>query len=485
VDVSAGKSEAGTVRSRACGPRERSECGQGRSTSQQRRGLGRCSPLTRPRARFDRGFLASALLLLLSSCSSRAHRGTLTIVRHDPPPVPESIVACGTDVSLGLGTPALSSTLVGDDMARGSCVRGSSPECVFMLDVPARSDVRLSLESVDFDGALVLLDEHRSNEILCVDDSPTGDTHHTRIETTLGPGRYAVMVEGANGEAGQFALFAEVDPLPSAAEACALASPLAPGATVRGSTRSAPNQFGASCASGADGPDRVHTFEINEPARVRIWQQSEHESALYMRAHCEDPSTEIVCSDEVGENRSLITAELAMGRYYVYSDSYSRAQGGDYVLSMEQTVTPRVSSAEACAAANAAPLVPGEYEIDTFYAPSALAGSCGGSGVPERLFHLSLAEETTIQVELLEPEFDAVLYLRVECDDDRSELSCVRAPKAEPTEEAEAGARIRTLAATIGPGQYTLGVDGQFENQMGAARMRVTVLPLSLARTAR
>ena len=181
----------------------------------------------------------------------------------------------------------LSSTLVGDDLARGSCVRGSAPECVFMLDVPSRSDVRLSLESADFDGSLVLLDQYRSNEILCIDDSPTGDTHHTRIETTLGAGRYAVMVEGANGEAGQFALFAEVDPLPSPFEPCAAASTLSPGTSVRGSTRSAPNQFGASCAGGAEGPDRVHAFELEERARVRIWQESEHETALYVRAQCE------------------------------------------------------------------------------------------------------------------------------------------------------------------------------------------------------
>lgn len=398
--------------------------------------------------------------------------------------VPESIVACGTNVPLRIGTPVLSSTLVGDDVLHGSCVRGSAPECVFTLDVPSRSDVRVSLESADFDGSLVLLDEYRSSELLCVDDSPTGDTHHTRIETTLGAGRYAVLVEGANGEAGQFALFAEIDPLPSAVEACAAATTLSPGTSVRGSTRSAPNQFGASCAGGAEGPDRVHAFELEEQSRVRIWQESEHEAALYLRTQCEQPSSEVVCSDRASENRSLITAELPKGRYYVYSDSFSRAQSGDYVLSMEQTPSPQAASVESvCNSAAASPLQPGEFEIDTLYASSVLAGSCGGEGVPERLFHLQLAEETTIQVELLEPEFDAVIYLRVACDDDRSELSCMRAPRANPAAEEEAPAQPFT--ATIGPGEYTLGVDGQFANQMGAARVRLRTLPLSLARETR
>lgn len=429
-------------------------------------------------------FCAALFLLVGCSPSARSSQVATTPAADSPQFLPESIVACGTNVPLAVGTPVLSSTLVGDDLVRGSCVRGSAPECVFILDVPSRSDVRLSLESADFDGALILMDQYRSQEIVCVDDSPTGDTHHTRIETTLGAGRYAVMVEGANGDAGQFALFAEVDPLPSPSEACAQAIPLAPGAVLRGSTRSAPNQFGASCANGADGPDRVHAFDLSAPSRVRVWQQSEHEGALYLRSQCADPSTELVCSEQGAERRAMVTAELAPGRYYLFSDSYGRSQSGDYVLSIEETATPKVPSrAQACARASASPLRPGELEIDTFYATSVLSGSCGGDNAPERLFHLSLAEETTIQIELLDPEFDAVIYLRVDCEDDRSELNCVRAPK-EASSDGQGGPG-RTFAATIGPGEYTLGIDGQFENQMGAVRVRMSELPLSLPRGGR
>jgi len=427
---------------------------------------------------------ARVLGLLATACSHHAVTPRAAIVPRDVP-VPESIVACGTKVPLPLGTPVLSSTLVGDDLARGSCVRGTAPECVFMLDVPARSDVRLSLESADFDGALVLADAERVSELLCVDDSPTGDTHHARIETTLEAGRYAVMVEGANGEAGQFALFAEVDPLPAPAQACAQATPLSAGASLRGSTRSAPNQFGATCSGGAEGPDRVHVFTLREPTRVRIWQQGEHDGTLYLRSRCEDPGSEIMCRADAGPGFSaLLTAELAAGSYYVFTDSFARSQSGDYVLSMEQALPPLNATVSAsCTAANAAPLVPGEYEIDTLYAPSVMAGNCGGERAPERLFHLSLKEETTIQVELLEAEFDAVIYLRVECEDERSEISCARAPRAELSAESEVAAQ--PFIATIGPGEYTLGIDGQFENQMGATRLRVTSLPLSLARPAR
>jgi hypothetical protein len=393
--------------------------------------------------------------------------------------VPENIVACGMDVPLPAGRPVLSSTMVGDDLARGTCVRGSAPECGFTLSVPVRADVRLSLETTDFDGALVLLDARRTAELACIDDSPTGDTHHARIETTLAAGQYAVVVEGANGEAGQFALFAEVDPLPSLAEVCAAAVPLTPGVSVRGSTRGAANQFGASCAGGAQGPDRVHTFALAQPARVRVAQRSEHDGVLSLRAQCEDGHSELACDDTAAASEqasALLTAELAPGRYYVISDAFSRAQSGDYVLSLEEApVPPRLGPEVRCGALPDELLRPGQYEIDTLDAPAEFEGSCGGAGAPERLFFLQLEGETTIQAELLEPEFDAVIYLRAECADERSELKCLPLPRRMSRDEGPV-----SFTATIGPGSYVLGVDGQVERDMGAARMRVDFLPMSV-----
>ena len=107
-----------------------------------------------------------------------------------------------------------------------------------------------------------------------------------------------------------------------------------------------------------------------------------------------------------------------------------------------------------------------------------LAGSCGGAGAPERLFTLDLPEETTVAVDLLDAELNAVLYLRLECADERSELSCYRAPRVDQMEDGEA--HERTFSATIGPGRYTLGVDGQGSNDMGAVRLRVRYLAMSL-----
>ncbi len=390
--------------------------------------------------------------------------------------VPESIVACGTDVVLPIGRSVLSSTLVGDDLTQGSCLRGRAPECVYMLDVPARSDVRLSLESADFDGALVLMDKARGRELICVDDSPAGDTHHARIETTLAQGRYAVVVESGDRDAGQFSLFAEVDVLPAAAEACAAAQTLVPGVSLRGSTRGAANGFEASCAGGAVGPERVHSFDLAARSRVRLVQRGEYESALYLRSQCDQVDSEVLCNDDLRDGRpAVVTAELEPGRYFVYVDSYARGQSGDYVLSLEQASVPSASAASACALAGARELTAGEHEIDTLYAASALEGSCGGSAAPEVLYRLPLAEEITVQIELLEPEFDAAIYVRLLCDDERSELTCIPMPKPEPDDDES-----RIFTATLGPGVYTVGVDGLIPSEMGAARLRVAFAPLSV-----
>src|SRR5689334_20990792 len=111
-------------------------------------------------------------MLALAGCGTRGSTGQRAALTDH---VPASVAACGTDVPLPWGRPMISSTAIGTDVLHGSCVRGTAPECVFSLDVPTRADVRLSLESADFDGALVLyaLAEGRQvkarehNEIAC------------------------------------------------------------------------------------------------------------------------------------------------------------------------------------------------------------------------------------------------------------------------------------------------------------------------------
>ncbi len=398
--------------------------------------------------------------------------------------------SCAVPLTLRPGTSARASTQLGRDALRASCVRGSAPECVYVLDVSDRAELRVSLESSDFDGALALYSEAGTSsprELRCVDDTPSGDPHHARIEVAVSPGRYLIAVDGANGEAGEFELFAELEPLATTREACTGARPLVAGVSARDSTRGGANLFSATCGGGAQGPEHVRNLMLERTSRVRIRQQAEFDGSLYLRADCEDPSSELACNDDFqGNARSSITARLEAGRYYVFSDSYSREQSGDYVITLERVDEPEHVTAEALcrAAERGSPLTAGEHELDTLHGSSELGGSCGGTGAPELLFPLRVEAPTQLVAVLEDAELNAVIYLRRSCADASSELACYTAPRIDRA-GAERDSSPPGMVAPLERGSYVLVVDGAEPSDMGAATLQVLFKPVEARAGAR
>src|SRR5690606_7022987 len=156
-----------------------------------------------------------------------------------------------------------------------------------------------------------------------------GDLRHTRVDTTLAPGRYWVVVDSAAGETGTFELFTEVDPLPAPELACQAARTLEEGLFVRASTLGGVDEFSATCAGGAEGPDHAYRFEVPEPSRVRLRLTSEHDGSLSLRSDCFDGRSELACNDDgSAAGESLLTAQLEAGSYYTIVDSFSPGQSG-------------------------------------------------------------------------------------------------------------------------------------------------------------
>jgi hypothetical protein len=400
-----------------------------------------------------------------------------------PPPhaaTPVSRLTCEAPILLRPGAPLQASTLGGRDGVHASCVRGAAPECVFAFQVEARSELRAALETSDFDGSLSLFDASggAAKELRCVDDLPQGDFHHARLEAALPAGSYMLVVDGANAQAGEFELFTELEPLPSLAELCAGATPLVPGVALRESTRGGSNAFTASCGGGAQGPDHVHRLEVATASRVRLRQQAEYDGSLYLRAQCEDPTSERACNDDFqSSGRSLITARLARGSYYVFSDSYAREQSGDYVLALERIDEPAARTPSELCSVRGAPAKPHETrEIDTLYGSATFSGSCGGEGAPEFMLPLHVESPTTLSATLEDPELNAVLYVRKQCADAGSELACHVTPRTDrPASERELSSP--GLILPLERGDYTLFVDGAEPNDMGAATLRITLAP--------
>lgn len=415
-----------------------------------------------------------ALALGLTSCG--APRQATTI-----PPTPHSSqrIVCQGRVAVPFGRSLLGNTEGGTDFMQGSCVRGAGSECVYTFDLASRSNVRLGLESTDFDGALVLLDGSGDprGELACVDDTPRGDTHHARIDATLNAGRYYLVVDGVSGESGEFELFLQADALPPVAEVCASAELVTEGHPFRGRTTGAPNLFSATCAGGARGPDHVHALDLTVASRVRLRQQSEHDGALYLRASCADPSTELGCNDDFRDgSRAALALRLPAGRHYVFSDAYSPEQSGNYAISYERIDEPAPRDADAvCSEAEALAVKPGSFEVDTFTASSTLEGSCGGAGAPELALVIAVAERAVLRAELEDAELNATLYVRERCRDTASELICFRAPRIDGS--AQPTAPKTALVITLEPGEYTVVVDGAEAEDMGAARLLLSLTP--------
>jgi hypothetical protein len=387
---------------------------------------------------------------------------------------------CGEFAQIAAGRPFFSNTAQGIKALHGSCVRADGPACVFTLDVPNRSDVRLRLESDGFDAALSLHggSAQAPGEIACADDTPSGDLQHARLETTVGPGRYFVVVDSAGAETGDFEVFAEIDPLPPLTAACDAPQVISHGQTVRGSTRGGSDHFTSTCAGGSDGPDHVYALNITEPSRVRVRLSSDYDGSLSLRKVCADASSELSCNDDGPERlRSLITARLARGTYYAITDSFSPSQSGEYALALEQIPEPEPRSLAAlCDEVDALPIAPGAHELDTFAEPSLLAGSCGGQDAPERALRFVVSEPSHLDVRVDGAEFNAVLYVRRACREENSEVACLEMPRLDRAKSLTDDAP-EALSTELEAGIYTLVVDGVDKDAMGALSLRFSLTP--------
>jgi hypothetical protein len=399
-------------------------------------------------------------------------------------------VACGRGAApLPLGHGLSTSRAPHDNPLSASCLRRDSPSCLYAFEVAARSDLRASLSSSGFDGALALFAAPpgaaplptRAAELACVDDSPLGDTQHAHLDLTLEPGTYTLAVVAPAALPGQFELFAEVEPLPALADVCAAAPAWREGSDERGSTRGGASSFGARCGNGGPGPDQAYALELARPARVRMRMQSEFDGLLSLRGRCAAAESELACSDDSASGQPLLNAELAAGSYTVIVDGAARNEGGDYVLQLEQAEIPPSQSAEqACAQAPRLEVDGRLHELDTFHASSSSSSSCGGAGAPDRAFRLRLAHAGTLTVHASDFEFDPVFSLRRACEYVESELLCV--PLVRVSGPSTLSEERVVLQLSLPAGEYALLIDGQTPSSMGAGSVRLSFEPNAVLR---
>ncbi len=125
--------------------------------------------------------------------------------------VSQQEAACRTPATIALGQTVHGTTASAGDRFLASCAgredAQASGDRVYKLTLGARTHVQLLLSTPGHDGVLVLRRSCtdlpppkaiRTNEAACNNDSP--DNRHSKIDTTLDPGTYFVVVDGHQGK---------------------------------------------------------------------------------------------------------------------------------------------------------------------------------------------------------------------------------------------------------------------------------------------
>jgi len=398
--------------------------------------------------------------------------------------------SCAAPLPLELGRPVQGDTRAGASELSGSCAEGRAAEQVYQLRVERRAQISAVLQST-FDGALYLQREcgQRESELGCNDDSP--DTSRSQLDVTLDPGTYFLVVDGYEDQGGTYELVVSASQAQPIEALCADAPPLPFGRAVTGTTTGAQDAFTATCAGGAHSPDRLYRVEVQQRSRLRVRMRSDHDGALYLRSDCTNPSSELACNDDFGDQQhSLVTAVVDPGRYFVYADGYNLGAAGNFTLEAESA--PDVgggATGDQCTAASAA--VPGTATAaDTFSAADDLSGSCGGQGAPDVVQRIDVRARSRVRVTFTGAEHSGVAYLQRTCGDASTELGCVAfapagnaagapsprpgpMPMPMPTPSPGVAVVSPTLDVTVDPGTYYLVVDGARAGQFGAVQVNV------------
>ena len=384
--------------------------------------------------------------------------------------------SCAETLALEFGQPQSGDTTGAINQVEAPCASGNAPERIYRLEVEERAQVSVTVQST-FDGALFITREcgQVASTLACNDDALPNDTSQSRIDTTLEPGTYYVVVDGYGDAAGAYQIEASMTRLRPLAEVCGDAATLSVGQPASGSTQGAADYFQATCADGARMPDRVYRLNVPQRSRMRLRQQTDHDGALYVRSTCADPTTELACNDDFRDTQgSLVTAIVDAGTYYVVADGFGsggQVATGNYTLAAE-LAPEQGGGAQADDCGSAVPLEPGDQSIDTFEAVDDLAGSCGGQGAADIVRTLVVRARSRVVVRVRDSEFDGVVYVRRTCANGDTEVACVEVPISAPrTREA-------AFDQVLDPGTYSVVFDGKRPDSFGAAQVSLEVRDL-------
>ncbi len=359
------------------------------------------------------------------------------------------------------------------DHAHGSCVLGKGPDAIYRLDLPQRARARVRMHSDEFSPVVhvrrTCVDDH--TEVGCTDAGSTSE--EATFVSVLDPGSYAVFADAADKSSrGQYTIEADLTSEGGAGvrgDACGDAIPIVPNeGIVEGDTFDAKDDIAGRCtANGA--PDVVYRFELARRSRVTArFTAEEGEHAFVLARSCTDRTSEVACASTIDE-------VLPAGIYSLAVDGIAKYPFGRYAFQLK---AKDVSLQESACRAPPTLVLGQTITGTTVGAGDRFTESCAGredlQASADRVFKLTLATRTHLQLVLSTPGHDGVLAIR---------KSCMDPPQMKSARMAEAACnndgpdnRHSKIDVTLDAGTYFVVVDGHQGKNEGTFTLESKVL---------
>ena len=368
----------------------------------------------------------------------------------------------------GPGADTCGETITGDGTVNGTWAAGCESAVsergyarYYSFTLAQQSTVTIELESTDADTYLYLRAGDARSGAFIDEDDDTPDTTRSEIVATLDAGTYTIEATTyAAGAAGGFTLTV------SGLGGTTVGPDPGPGADTCGETITGDGTVNGTWAAGCEsavserGYARYYSFTLAQQSTVTIELEStDADTYLYLRAGDARSGAFIDEDDDTPDTtRSEIVATLDAGTYTIEATTYAAGAAGGFTLTVSGLGGTTVGPDPGPGADTCGETITGDGTVNGTW-----AAGCE-SAVSERgyarYYSFTLAQQSTVTIELESTDADTYLYLRM--GDARSGTFIDEDDDTPDTTRSEIVATLDAGTYTIEATTYAAGAAGGF-----------------------
>ena len=337
-----------------------------------------------------------------------------------------------------------------------------------VVDLSAKFDAAVGIFRATTEGYIC----DPSSELECSDDSE-GSTNKSHAEAVVDSGDYGVVITGFDTDRGDYDLKSRLDDAPSLDVICNAARPIAAGSKQSDIIDGSGSNFRATCADpSSNGDEVIYKVDVKQRSRMRLTGKGNGDLTLSVRSRCEDPSSEVACTNRYKIDGVSWTGMMAPGSYTVITDSANGGSGAavDTQVDLSPELGSGAAEGESCTDAKALTLPGGAINADTFPAKADVKVSCASDATADVVYKLDLKAKSRVFVSSNgEEEGRHVVAIQKTCGDTKGEVSC---------DMLSSG---KTIDPTLDPGVYYVVVKAKANEDFGRVKLNVRARDLAEA----